>query len=95
MATIMDKIGEPAVLEQLSEECAELAHAALKMSRALRGENPTPLTKDACLVRMLEEMADVYVVLDEWLRNKPPGYICQINEVMEAKEKRWYERCEL
>lgn len=28
--TIIEKIGEPAVLEQLAEECSELAQAALK-----------------------------------------------------------------
>lgn len=33
-------LGEPAVLEQLAEECAELAQAALKMARLQRGDKP-------------------------------------------------------
>lgn len=36
--------GEPALLEQLAEECSELAQAALKLARLERGENPTPKT---------------------------------------------------
>lgn len=46
MATIsmIDAIGEPAMLEMLAEEASELTQAALKASRVLRGENPTPVT---------------------------------------------------
>ena len=39
---IIDEIGVPAMLEQLAEECSELAHASLKLARKIRGENPTP-----------------------------------------------------
>lgn len=46
MNFIIDEIGEAACLEQLAEEAAELAQAALKMARIIRGENPTPLTKE-------------------------------------------------
>ena len=46
--TIIEKIGEPAVLEQLAEECSELAQAALKYARKQRGENPTPKSFDEC-----------------------------------------------
>lgn len=42
---ISSAIGTPAVLEQLAEESAELAQAALKLSRKLRGENPTQTKK--------------------------------------------------
>ena len=42
MNDIIDSIGLPAVLEQLAEECSELAQASLKYARLLRGENPTP-----------------------------------------------------
>ena len=45
---IIEEIGEAAMLEQLAEECTELAKAALKMARIIRKENPTPVTeKDA------------------------------------------------
>lgn len=37
---VLDMIGTAALLEQLAEESAELAQAALKMARKLRNENP-------------------------------------------------------
>ena len=45
--------------ESMAEECVELAQAALKVARTLRGENPTPIsTNEACdMVR--EEFTDV------------------------------------
>lgn len=33
---IIEEIGEAAMLEQLAEECTELAKAALKMARIIR-----------------------------------------------------------
>ena len=36
---IIEEIGEAAMLEQLAEECTELAKAALKMARIIRKEN--------------------------------------------------------
>ena len=39
---VIRSLGEPALLEQLAEECSELAQAALKLARLERGENPTP-----------------------------------------------------
>lgn len=37
---IVDTIGPTAALEQLAEECTELAHAALKLARINRGGKP-------------------------------------------------------
>lgn len=87
--SIYKTIGEPAMLEQLAEECCELGHAALKMSRVLRGENPTPAVLPEALQAFLEEAADVTLCLDEWLRNKDPYCIDEINRMMEVKEIRW------
>ena len=39
---IYEKIGESALLQQIAEEAAELAQAALKLARKLDGKNPTP-----------------------------------------------------
>lgn len=59
MGKMVERIGEPAMLEQLAEECTELGKAALKMARIERGENPTPVTcfKAACAI--IEEYTDV------------------------------------
>lgn len=56
---ISSTIGTPAVLEQLAEESAELAQAALKFARKLRDENPTPKSEEECLQDLLKELADV------------------------------------
>lgn len=48
-----------ALYEQLAEECVELAKEALKMGRALRGENPTPREVPEIAEAVAEELADV------------------------------------
>ena len=59
MINIMEEIGEPAVLEQLAEECSELSKAALKLARILREENPTPVTRAEARAALTEEKEDV------------------------------------
>ncbi|MCF0120108.1 MAG: DUF3990 domain-containing protein [Oscillospiraceae bacterium] len=49
-------------LEQLSEEAAELAQAALKLIRALDGENPTPMGEGVCRRSLTMEYTDVELV---------------------------------
>ncbi len=56
---VIEKIGEAAALEQLAEEAAELAQAALKLARIARGENPTPVTRKSAFDAFVEELADV------------------------------------
>lgn len=56
--SILDMIGEPAMYEQLAEEANELAHAAQKMARILRGENPTPVTEEEAMKNLVEEFTD-------------------------------------
>lgn len=52
-----------AMLEQTAEEASELAHAASKLARKLRGENPTPKTEQECITALNEEIADVMLCL--------------------------------
>lgn len=56
---MVEAIGEPAMLEQLAEECAELSKAALKLARIERGENPTPVTSEEAWASLKEEYTDV------------------------------------
>lgn len=63
MKEIIDKIGEVAILEQLAEECAELTKAALKLSRVIRKENPTPVTVNDAFDNFVEEIGDVRLLL--------------------------------
>lgn len=39
---MIERIGEPAMLEQLAEECAEMCKAALKLARVMRGRESYP-----------------------------------------------------
>lgn len=55
----MNDISKPALLEHLAEEASELSHAALKYARVLRKENPTPVTEEQAIVKLVEEYTDV------------------------------------
>lgn len=62
---MIEIIGEPAMFEQLAEEASELAQAASKMARKMRGENPTPLSYTELLHNFKEEVTDVTDCLDD------------------------------
>lgn len=84
--------GTPAMLELLAEECAELGHAALKLARKFRGENPTPRTRAECLRALDEELADVLTVVDQL-----DGIVdmAAVAEHKEEKLDRWKARVNL
>lgn len=80
-------IPEAARYEQLAEESAELAKAALKMSRILRGENPTPVKKDEAAEMIREEISDVFSAAA--VLNIDPDI-----DIMMMKLRRWAGRLE-
>ena len=86
---VIRTIGEPALLEQLAEECSELAHAALKLARLERGENPTPKTEEECVKAFLEEMADVHLCMGV-VRDSRIDYI--LDDIEIVKRERWAQR---
>lgn len=51
------------LLTQLAEEAAELSQAALKLRRALTGNNPTPVPVGQAYDNLLDELADVAVCM--------------------------------
>ena len=59
---IAKNVGTAALYEQLAEEAAELAQAALKVSRILRGDNPTPIEPLKAAEDVIKEYTDVYLV---------------------------------
>lgn len=87
MKEIIDVIGQPAMLEMLAEECTELGHAALKMARYLRKENPTPDTELTCIAHLIEECADV-----EWCIDQITGIVDSIT-VENLKEYKQQRAC--
>lgn len=85
---IRKAVPAPARYEQLAEECTELAQAALKVARHIRGENPTPKDPAQIFCDFLEEVSDVILCLD--CVNMNPDLLS-----MERKLNRWYKRiCE-
>lgn len=62
---MIEKIGKAAMLELFAEECAEAAQAALKLARIIRGENPTPVTRDLAESNLIEEYTDVRICAKE------------------------------
>lgn len=88
---LIDLTGEPAMLELLAEECAELAHAALKLARKYRGENPTPRSEAECLHALEEEIADVSTCVGQL-----DGIVDMDRVIDIAKKKldRWWQRAD-
>ena len=81
-------LSKAALLEQVAEECTELGHAALKLARKYRNENPTPVTEEEAYANLKEEWADMLLsmtVLDHY-------YNMDCNElkgIMDNKYARW------
>ena len=86
-------LSKAALLEQVAEECTELGHAALKLARKYRNENPTPVTEEEAYANLKEEWADMLLsmtVLDHY-------YNMDCNEqkgIMDNKYARWNQRLE-
>ena len=93
MNDIIDSIGLPAVLEMLGEEGSEMTHASLKWARQLRGENPTPKTEEECRDALVEEMADVQLMIDLLTMSGIIGD-AEVRTRMGKKMLRWLDRME-
>lgn len=87
--SIITEMSEASRLEMLAEECAELSHAALKLSRILRHENPTPVTEDKARRNLTSEIADVLVAMNAVTTSRD---IRAIDSACTEKLDRWSER---
>lgn len=88
---MVEIIGQAAALEMLAEECSELAQAALKLSRVVRGENPASVTEDRAQADVMEEWADVLICseyLDEMTWFRPQV----VDQCIRVKKRRAMER---
>ena len=88
MEYIREQLPTPELLAQLAEEAAELGHAALKLRRVYDGTNPTPKTYEEALGDLIEEIADVNLLLDVLGMNNLDRRI----PIMEKKLTRWERR---
>ena len=65
MGLMKEKVGEPELLCQCAEECAEMAQAALKLARILRAINPTPISEEEARQNLKEEFSDIANCADD------------------------------
>ena len=84
--------GTEYIYRQLAEECLELAHAALKVVRAMRNE--TPVTLDEAQAAFDEEFADVAVMVNCIGEAIDTERLKCVTEIMKMKERRILDRME-
>lgn len=90
---LVDAIGVPALLEQMTEECLELGHACSKYSRHLRNENPVHgKTEKELIANILEEMADVMVTMRELRKVTDVIDNEEVNRIIDEKRRRMARR---
>lgn len=88
---IAEKYGEDYILCQLAEECAELCQAALKLVRARN--KTTPMRVDEATERLIEEIADVTVMLKAVYDTMfDAAMMDAVNDIHIEKVARMYER---
>lgn len=83
--SISSKYETKTLLDQLAEEATELAHAALKASRIMRGENPTPVNIMDAERKLVEEWTDLCLVADVMGLNLD-------EDIYDGKLNRWTAR---
>lgn len=89
---IRKTVSRAELLAQLGEEAAELAQAALKLRRAMTGDNPTPKRQNEARFALLEEIADVELCMWALELETAPDDLKYIGAIMEQKCARWAAR---
>lgn len=88
---IRSYLDEPELLCQLAEECAELSKAAMKVRRVQTRKNPAMCTAAEAWDNLIEEVADVMLVLETLAVN--PN-CARVREIRDHKMRRWCGRLE-
>lgn len=83
--------GTPALLEQVAEECMELAHACIKAARKIRNESYTLVDHTTLSYNLHEETADVLNSIDVLHYNGTIDYDI-VSGIANSKMERWSDR---
>lgn len=86
---ITSRLPQGELLAQLAEEAVELAHAALKLRRAIEGTNYTPIDVPSAIVNAREEVADVWLLVQIIGLDDTPS---ELEDIMRQKLLRWESR---
>lgn len=89
---ILDQCHPDYIYRQLAEECCELAQAALKVVRMVHDE--TPASKQVICAHYLEELADVYVMMELALLDLTDSERSTMLVIADGKRERWMNRLE-
>ena len=81
---IRDRLSEAALYEQLAEEAAELAAAASKAARIMRGENPARCSLLHAKGKVVSEYSDVVLSAVE-------ASVAASQEQIASKRRRWMD----
>ena len=73
----------------LAKAASRLAHSALKLRRTFTFESPTPITTEAAMLKVQEELADVLLCLDILGIDVTDA---NIDLIQEQKLARWIQR---
>lgn len=84
MKTPLD-LSRPCLYDQLAEEATELAQAAIKVARIMRGENPSPVIQSFAEKCVIEEYNDV-INIAKTLK------IPMDDDLQREKMRRWVDR---
>lgn len=81
-------------MQQLAEEAAELAQAALKFNRMMGCGCYTPVNPKDARDAVIEETADVLLCLEAAFPHRPgnKGFYSNLARIYQEKAKRWAER---
>ena len=90
---VAERVSDEVMLEQLAEELTEAAHAALKLARKIRGENPTPKTMEQCKENFTEEISDVLLCV-QVCSMADLFDVSDSDEIITKKINRWRTRLE-
>lgn len=85
---IADCLPEEILLDQLVEECTELAQAAAKVARLIRKVNPARTTMEEATANLKEETADIWLTL-KVLGLDDEVFTEEYQQAMARKAKRW------
>lgn len=88
----IDLLDRRAKLEQVAEECGELAQACLKLIRAEGNGNPCRISKDEAIQKVIEEIADLYLAVNRVaydLAREHPDIYAEIDAIYDSKKERW------
>ena len=95
----IDLLDRRAKLEQVAEECGELAQACLKLIRAEGNGNPCRISKEEAMQQVIEEIADLFLAIDTIIYDLGKEHALSaifntIQSTYDLKKKRWIKELE-